>query len=156
MRKLVWLLCLVLLFTGLAYAQESDAAEEEMDWVTWSLDEGETMLTVRLAGNATTGFQWMVEIEPDGLVEVVEEEYIQDEVPEDAGFMAGVGGTSVFVISPALTEEGSGGAVVLVFSYAQPWDEETEPAIQLVIEVWVVEDGTMQMEDVYQMLPEGE
>jgi len=156
MRKLAWVLCLVLLLTGVTFAQASEEIAEEMELMTWTLDEEETTLTITLASNATTGFLWTVEIEPEGIVEAAEGEYLPDEPAEEEGLMVGVGGKTVFVINPAMTEEGIGGAVTLMFSYAQPWEEDVDPAIMIAMDLWVVEDGTLQVEDVFQILPEEE
>lgn len=81
----------VMLATGIdtesfVYPEEETEAAAE-DW--YGLNEDGTVLTVRLAGNATTGYQWTYKILDETSLELIEEGYKED---AHAGGLVGVGG----------------------------------------------------------------
>ena len=72
--------------------------------------------TVRLAANATTGFEWQLEL--PGFLTLVGDEY---EAPDDQAGV-GAGGTQVFELAVAAAGEGT-----VELAYRQPFDEATPP-----------------------------
>lgn len=111
MKKLIFPLA-ALLLVGLLAACSGGTA----DGVANSKE-----VTIQLAGNATTGYSWEYTTSPDGIVEEVSRDYVQDPVSDSQ--MVGVGGTYIFVFK-GLAE----GQAEVVFNYAQSWDTSTQPA----------------------------
>jgi len=75
---------------------------------------GQKQYTVKLPGNATTGYSWQYTMEPEGIVKEVGNDYVQDEAEEG---MTGVPGEFIFVFEGAAP-----GKVELKFICSQPWD----------------------------------
>ena len=71
----------------------------------------DSMVTIRLKENPTTGYSWQVNVTP-GLT-IVRDEYIPDKVP--AG-MVGSGGTHTWTVQPVDT-----GTFTFSGIYMQPW-----------------------------------
>lgn len=116
-------------------------AEAEPMALTYDL-EGETVLTVRLQANPTTGYQWTYEISDPKLLACEKEEYVPDE--NSQGLM-GAGGTYVAVFSP--TTQGAG-AVELTFRYARQWESGEEPVETYTFQLWIMESGTLSVEGI--------
>ena len=78
---------------------------------------------INLDGNATTGYEWKYSLSDETLLNVVENEYVPNEAPEE---MVGVGGIQKYVFK-GLKE----GEVIVTLTYSQPWDTVTEPVYTL-------------------------
>jgi inhibitor of cysteine peptidase len=74
--------------------------------------------TIRLESNATTGYEWTIEVPAGGTVQLVSDTY---EAPDSD--LVGAGGFQVFELQATAS-----GEAVLSLSYAQPFDPESEPA----------------------------
>ena len=81
---------------------------------------GKEPVTVVLAENPTTGFQWSYTFSQEGILRETGSEY--QTVEGDEG-MVGGGGAHVWTFEPIAQ-----GDVTVRFSYSQPWDTETPPA----------------------------
>ena len=71
-----------------------------------------------LESNPTTGYQWIVEQDPE--IFDISSEYKEDTVEGTTEQMVGVGGKETFTLTPK--KEGS---TEINFLYKQPWDEES-------------------------------
>jgi predicted secreted protein len=109
---LLLVLCAAMLALGCSEAQDS-------------------MATIKLEANATTGYTWVYAMTPEGVVREVSNEYIPDNNPTN---MSGVGGKHVFTF-----EAISAGEAELVFSYIRP-SEQDVPAEKTVTYKAVVND----------------
>ena len=90
---------------------ETPAVESGEAW--YELQNDDTILTVRLPSNPSTGYDWSYEISNDQAIELLTQEYVQDEAAPDA---VGVGGTWV----ASFANFGSAfGEVTISFRYAQ-------------------------------------
>ena len=144
MKKLLALLLAAMLLTVSFAFAEADEPEEEAP--LYELSEDNTVFTVRLEANYTTGYQWMYTFEPEGVLEMTGEDYILN---EDTVGLAGAGGTYVAEFRAAAAEDGTvtAGETLVTFTYARPWETEGEvPACVLVFAVTVAEDGTLTVE----------
>ena len=103
------------------------AAEEEECWYELSADG--TVLTVRLRGNATTGYMWSYKIFDDGTLEEITSEYVED--AHEAG-LAGAGG--VWVCSWRVPKDFEGRNYI-TFTYSRSWEGEGIPSRALDIAV---------------------
>ena len=74
--------------------------------------------TLTLESNPTTGYQWIVEQDPE--IFDISSEYKEDTVEGTTEQMVGVGGKETFTLTPK--KEGS---TEINFLYKQPWDEES-------------------------------
>jgi len=101
---------------------------ETADGTVQSIEIGDTLI-IELAGNASTGFQW-VRIEPasfgDGPLEVVSE---GDYAPDDPALC---GGPGVFSYT---YEAVASGTLTLSYVYKQPWEDEVVDEYSVMI--WV-------------------
>lgn len=113
--------------------EPTDAAAA--DW--YELSSSDTVLTIRLPGNATTGYEWNYSISDPKILELLTQEYVEDDHAED---MVGVGGT--YVGSFKGTFEAAGN-VTLTLNYERSGD--TEPAESRVLELFVDESNTIQV-----------
>ena len=96
-----------------------NAVESGEAW--YELQNDDTILTVRLPSNPSTGYDWSYEISNDQAIELLTQEYVQDEAAPDA---VGVGGTWV----ASFANFGSAfGEVTISFRYARSW-VDNEPA----------------------------
>ncbi|MFF2552099.1 protease inhibitor I42 family protein [Nocardia sp. NPDC058058] len=87
-------------------------------------------LTVRLAGNPTTGFLWqLTELEQNIVRQDGGMEYEQDPSPNG---MVGVGGTSIFKFTAQAP-----GATQLVLEYRRPWEQGIDPAERFTLNLKV-------------------
>lgn len=87
--------------------------------------KGSKTATVELEGNPTTGYEWVYEIVPEGIVKEVSHDYKTDRsgnVNAD-----GAGGTFSFVF-----EAVAAGEAEITFSYRRPWEEGVEPVYTVV------------------------
>ena len=89
-----------------------------------------------LAGNATTGYSWHVEMAGDAL-ELTKENYVSD--PAAPG-MAGVGGTQYYGFKAVAP-----GTAVLTFSYFRDWEEDP-PVSTYIATVTVAADLTVSVD----------
>lgn len=115
-------------------------AEDERMAVDYEI-EGDTVLTVRLQANATTGYAWTFENSDETILACEKEEYVPDENQEG---LAGVGGTYVAVFAPTMRDAGK---VTLTFRYAREWETE-EPAETYIFDLWINEAGLLTVEGV--------
>lgn len=125
----VFALILLMLFCLTAEAAESVIVSDDALGAPVALNLGDE-LTVRLAGNPTTGYMWQVVETPLALAPAGEPEFQQDEAPEN---MVGVGGVFIFRFSVQ-----SGGEGALRFVYKRPWenkDERPEKTVAIQIRV---------------------
>ena len=74
--------------------------------------------TLTLESNPTTGYQWIVEQDPE--IFDISSEYKEDTVEGTTEQMVGVGGKETFTLTPK--KEGS---TEINFLYKQPWEEES-------------------------------
>ena len=102
--------------------------------------EDETVLTVSLKANATTGYSWTYAISDEGMLACEGEDYLPDESGEG---MVGTGGTYTATFSP--TMQGAGW-VTVTFRYARPWETDAEPAEIIDLDVWIYESGCLTVE----------
>lgn len=96
----------------------------------------DNQLAVCFEANATTGYEWTYEVDGEGILSLVSEEY----VPVESD-MVGSGGhyNAVFKsIQP-------GANATLTFNYARSWESE-EPGKTIVVFVQTAEDGQLDFE----------
>lgn len=112
-------LCLALMLALLAVpalAEEGNAPSEPV---------------VTLAGNPTTGYTWMVTVEDEDIIAVVDEGFAANETEEN---MTGAGGYQRF------TFEGKAeGYTTVTFAYGRSWETEA-PAYTLTYDLSVSSD----------------
>lgn len=90
------------------------------------------MLTIELEGNPTTGFNWIYEMDREGIVREVSNEFVQDEAKDGE---VGVGGKFVF------TFEGVGeGTVNIDFVCVREWEDKAAEQ-EIIYAVTVDKDG---------------
>lgn len=110
-------------------------AEAQEPW--YSLSDGGAVCTVRLPANDSTGYEWTWEISTPDALEVLRQEYVQDEAPEE---MVGVGGTCIVDFGATMEECGR---VTITFTYAR--QGETQETQQHTLELFVNEAGVLQV-----------
>ena len=74
--------------------------------------------TLTLESNPTTGYQWIVEQDPE--IFDISSEYKEDTVEGATEQMVGVGGKETFTLTPKKE-----GRTKINFLYKQPWEEES-------------------------------
>ncbi len=104
----------------------------------YELSEDECVLTVRLDANATTGYEWTYSFSDDKALELLTEEYVEDEHPEGE---VGVGG--YWAASFMGTFE-TAGNVDLTLTYARSFEPE-QPARQIVMHLFINEANLIQV-----------
>ena len=131
-RLLSTVLVLMVIFTSClsAYAEETQPA-----W--YELDEEESVLTVRLPANSTTGYAWDFAISEPEALELATEEYVQDEGSEGQD---GAGGTWVASFIGTFKKFGD---VELTLNYKRSGDEKA--AETRVIKAFVSENNQLQI-----------
>lgn len=153
MRKWIALTLAMLLVLMLpAYTCAWALAETPVHQNEYELSEDDTVVTVRLPANETTGYSWDFEISDPSLLELVTCEYVPDEAPEG---MMGVGGywAGSFRCS-GTAQEGQGGRVRLTLNYTRPSDPKTvEPAAGYALDIWVIENGQLQVDGIWTLTP---
>lgn len=99
-------------------AAETETAAEIISapWFEQSAD-GE-VLTVRLEGNATTGYMWSFEISDPEILELITEEYVPDQVAEG---VVGAGGMWNASFKPTFNKDGE---VRLTLQYGRSWEQQ--------------------------------
>ena len=120
MKKLLIVLALGVCFLGLAAGCTQGGQTP-----------AQNTATVELAGNPTTGYTWVSEIVPDGVVREVSCEFLQDSAPQGT---TGVGGTFVFTF-----EAVAAGEAEITFSYLREWEDV--PAVNTAIYKATVDAG---------------
>lgn len=114
--------CALVLILALALCA---AASAEGDW--YELSAEDSVLTVRLPANPSTGYQWEDFISDGTVLEMITSEYVQDEASEG---MVGVGGT--YIASYRGLSEGT---TVLSLGYYGPGAEEPDDEFVLLVNV---------------------
>jgi len=115
MKKLwIAVLCLGLLLCIGCGAKEAESEAATVDKAA-TVEDGE--LIVQLAGNPTTGYGWVWELDGDECVTGDDGSYTMDENEEN---MAGVGGVFEFRFAPA-----ADGSATIRFSYERSWEENS-------------------------------
>lgn len=115
---------------------ETPAVESGEAW--YELQNDDTILTVRLPSNPSTGYDWSYEISNGQAIELLTQEYVQDEAAPDA---VGVGGTWV----ASFANFGSAfGEVTISFRYARSW-EDNEPAEVRTLHLHIVENSQIEV-----------
>jgi len=74
--------------------------------------------TLTLASNPTTGYQWIVEQDPE--IFDISSEYAEDKAEGNTEQLVGVGGMETFTLTPKKE-----GTTRINFLYKQPWDDES-------------------------------
>lgn len=144
-RMISMVLSLVLALTVCACAQAELALPQDF----YELDEGQSVLTVRLPANPTTGYEWSCEISDAQLLKMDASEYIPDEVAEG---VVGSGGMWVASFSDAITEEGMGGRVTLTLRYIRPFEQGSpEPVMGCALDIWVDESGQLAVDGIWRL-----
>lgn len=92
---------------------------EKSDCSHVTLSPGQSLI-VRLEGNPTTGYRWMLRDAPSLLTFIQEPQYEEHAHKEDA---VGVGGT----FSWGFTAQQQGGEGDIKFEYARPWEQSNQP-----------------------------
>ena len=142
MKKLMAILLLVTMLFTAALAETATetetetATETEADTTWYELSEDAGALVVHLAANATTGYAWTYTISDETMLELVTDEYTEDE-HEDG--MTGVGGTwnaSFMAIGD------KSGEVDLTLTYARSFEPDT-PAREIVMHLAIDEAGAL-------------
>lgn len=117
MKKIIALFVAGLLFFTSGY-MASEETETMAVWYEITRDDvGKDILTVRLDGNPTTGYDWTFEISEPALLELLSQEYVIDESDEP---ICGLGGTWVASFRNFSDEAGD---VELILRYARSWEE---------------------------------
>lgn len=75
---------------------------------------------IRLLENPTTGYEWTVEAQPEGIVSLESDEFTADAAAEG---MVGAGGVHTWIFNA-----GGEGTVVLTFRYARSFEPNEQPA----------------------------
>jgi len=128
MKRLLVLLVLAVCFLGLA-----------VGCTTGGQQTPSTIATVELEGNLTTGYAWINDISPSGVVREVSNEYVQDDAPAGA---AGVGGTFIFTF-----EAVSEGEAEITFSYLREWENE-KPINTAIYKATVDANGNLKVQQI--------
>ncbi|MBU1045693.1 protease inhibitor I42 family protein [Patescibacteria group bacterium] len=117
------------------WPQKTSSPTSSEDYIFTEADEGAVQFpvgqefVVLLEANATTGFQWALQLDSN-YIDFKGKEYITDEAPEE---MVGVGGHEKFTftaIAPGQTE--------IIFAYARPW-ESVEPEKVITYDITITE-----------------
>lgn len=127
--SMILALLLALAFGAAAYA------EEAAPW--YELDEADEVLTVRLPANPTTGYEWTFEISDSEALELVTQEYVQDEAGQE---MVGVGGTWVASFHGTFAKAGH---VDLTLKYKRSFEQEA--AETRLVKLWVMENNQLEV-----------
>ena len=136
MRKLMAILLMAVLLLTSALAETEDATEVEADTSWYELSEDAGALIIHLEANATTGYAWTYTISDESLLELVTEEYAEDE-HEDG--MTGVGGTWN---ASFMTIGDKSGEVDLTLTYVRSFEPDT-PAREIVMHLSIDEAGAL-------------
>lgn len=146
MKKLCLLFsCLLALSLLAPISLAEDTAPVET--IAFDVSESGDVLTVTLAGNATTGFTWTWSQPEGGPLQALSNDYTPDEAADG---QVGVGGTSIITFGAA--ENGVAGLTTLTFTYAQAWAPD-EAAVAYELDINLAEDGTLSTEEARQVLP---
>ena len=136
MKKIIAVLLLAVLLCTVALAETADENEADTTWYELSEDAG--FLTVHLEANATTGYEWTYTISDETLLELVTDEYTEDE-HEDG--MTGVGGTWNASFMPIGDKSGE---VDLTLTYVRSFEPDS-PAREIVMHIAIDEIGALNV-----------
>lgn len=133
--------------SGVIVDIRADAGQLWADAVYWYEVEEQTELHFHLDANATTGYEWACDLGTEPMLEILSEDYVPDPV---TAMRTGSGGAYCIRLAPILQPEGEGeGLTTLTFTYARPWEAESEPARKLIVNVWQTMAGTIYVEEIY-------
>jgi predicted secreted protein len=122
--------------SGNPKAEQNMAADSVTNPVSYerrSAKAGETVI-LELASNPTTGYAWHItNLDALQKVELVNNEYRAAESEEG---VTGRGGVQSFVFK---AKEGASGSEEVYFSYLRPWESDTAPADERILEVTITE-----------------
>lgn len=110
-------------------AAVGELRESMTDTAWYELSADDTILTVRLRSNPTTGYQWSYKIGDPVSVEEVTSEYVEDQ-HEDG--MVGVGGTWVCSFRVITKEDRK---TDITFTYGRSWEKRNVPSRALDLRV---------------------
>lgn len=85
------------------------------------------VFTIDLQSNPTTGYAWLLSVEPEGVVSIKSKKFIAD-----ASGRVGVGGTMSWKLSSKKV-----GTTTLKFSYSRSWETDAKPAREIVFNLKV-------------------
>ncbi len=101
-----------------SYTYRVDAAGQAA--LLSTVDLGGNDVTIALAGNPTTGFDWSYTLSEDGILSEVSNQYAPDANPME---LVGAGGIHTWIF-----EAVAPGDVTATFTYKQPWDTDAAAA----------------------------
>ena len=139
MKKLLLVIALLVCVVALIACTARAQARTDTSQNTATTETPQTVATVELRGNPTTGYTWICAIAPDGVVKELSNEYVQDDNPQDAD---GVGGTFIFTFESIVEGEAE-----ITFSYLREWEDN--PASTVTVYRAVVDaDGNLKLEQI--------
>lgn len=94
-----------------------------MKIIYWGNPYPANTVTISFEANPSTGYTWICEMNPEGIVKIVDDYYVPDTSPAPA---AGMPGTYNFIIAPV-----SDGKTKLTFYYLRVW-EGKESAAEII------------------------
>jgi len=94
---------------------------------------------VELKENQTTGYQWKLTADPEGILTLDQDEYITD----SSDTKEGAGGIHRWIFHGA-----SAGDVTLTFTYARDWEKDEKPAATVTFTYQVDDQGRVTQEQV--------
>ena len=125
---------LVLVFV---FASCLSVSAEESQPAWYALDEEESVLTITLPANETTGYAWEFVISDPEALELATEEYVQDENSQD---LVGAGGTWVASFIGTFKKAGD---VDLTFNYKRSGDEVA--AETRLVKLFIAENNQIEV-----------
>jgi len=109
-----------------------------MTLAAWGFPGVKSAAFVTFDANPSTGYTWVCDMEPEGVVAVKKEYYVPAPVPPGT---VGSGGTYTFVLVPA-----ADGETELTFLYLRTWEEPPVP-VQTARYTATVENGVLHLEE---------
>ena len=134
MKKIVALVLSLMLLATLAFAEDSN--------YTVSAPSA-AKVEFTFSGNPTTGFMWDCQIKNEGVVALREMHYV---AADQTDGLLGAGGEYTFTL-----EALQPGEAIVVFQHARPWEHHVD--MQQVYMIIVLEDGTVEVQDMTEQLP---
>ena len=137
MKKIIALiltLTAVFSFAACGTPSPESTPAEDTSGAWYELSQNGYVLTVRLPSNPTTGYDWSYEFSADGVIELLTQEYVQDDAPAD---MVGVGGTWAASFRCSGSKFGD---VTLTLKYSRS-GENAEPGTMHTLDLFVNESG---------------
>ena len=109
-----------------------------MTLAAWGFPGAHSAAFVTLDANPSTGYTWVCEADPEGVVTVQNESYVPAPAPPGT---VGSGGTYTFILVPE-----SDGETELTFLYLRTWEEPPVP-VQTVRYTATVANGVLCLEE---------